>query len=132
MTADYFTGETAHALLRGEARLLKWTQDGTLIESSQVEEAWGVKRKTVDAARERGELFSLFIRGRHWYPAEALKFERRALAAVNRALLAEDPSSKLLFILRKHGALGGKTAADAIADGHLDDVLRLAADWARA
>jgi hypothetical protein len=116
--------------VRGEARLVNWTQDGTLVEGGKVEAAWGVKRQTVDAARERGEIFSVWVRGKHWYPSEALKLERGALAAINRALGDVDPSSKLLFLLRKHGALGGHTAADAVADGKFDDVLRLATDWA--
>lgn len=117
---------------RGEARLVKWIQDGTLVEGSKVEAAWGVKRQTVDAARERGEIFSVWVKSKHWYPGEALKLERSALAAVNRALGDVDPSSKLLFLLKQHGALGGHCAADAIAHGHLDDVVRLASGWARS
>ncbi len=119
------------AQARGEARLVSWTQDGTLAPGSKVEAAWGVKRQTIDAARERGEIFSVWVKGKHWYPGEALKLERGALAAINRALGDIDPSSKLLFLLQKHGALGGHTPADAVADGKFDDVLRLATDWAR-
>ena len=119
------------AEVRGEARLVNWTQDGTLVLGGMVETAWCVKRQTVDAARERGEIFSIWVKGIHWYPSEALKFERSSLAAINRALGNIDPSSKLLFLLRKHGALGGQTPADAVVDGKLDDVLRLATDWAR-
>lgn len=118
------------AAMRGEARLVNWTQDGTLLEGSKVEEAWGVKRQTVDAARRRGEIFSVWVKGMHWYPGEALKFERTILAKINGALGDIDPSSKLLFLLRKHGALGVQTPADAVADGKLEDVLRLATDWA--
>ena len=126
-------GSTAplRAEMRGEARLVSWTQDGTLVEGSKVEAAWGVKRQTVDAARERGEIFSVWVKGKHWYPGEALKLERGTLAAINRALGDVDPSSKLLFLLRQHGALGGHAPADAVADGKFDDVLRLATDWVR-
>lgn len=122
---------TIRANVRGEARLVNWTQDGTLVWGVTVETAWGVKRQSVDAARERGEIFSVWVKGKHWYPSEALKVERSALAAINRALGNADPSSKLLFLLRKHGALGGQTPADAVIAGKRDDVLRLAADWAR-
>lgn len=121
----------ARAELLGEARLVSWTQDGMLVEVSKVEAAWGVKRQAVDAARQRGEIFSVWVRGKHWYPGDVLKLERAALAAINRALGDVDPSSKLLFLMRKHGALGGQTAADAVAQGKFDDVLRLASDWAR-
>jgi hypothetical protein len=119
------------AEMRGEARLVNWTQDGTLVSGSAVESAWSVRRQTVDAARERGEIFSVWVKGKHWYPGEALKLERRALKMINRALDNADPSSKLLFLLRKHGALHGKTPAEAVGGGMLDDVLRLATEWDR-
>lgn len=118
------------AAMRGEARLVSWTQDGTLVEGSKIEQAWGVKRQTVDAARRRGELFSVWVKGMHWYPGEALKLERAALAKINGALGDTEPSSKLLFLLRKHGALGGQTPADAVAGGKFDEVIRIATDWA--
>jgi hypothetical protein len=117
---------------RGEALLVAWTQDGTLVDGGQIEKAWGVKRQTVDAARERGEIFSIWVKNKHWYPREALHLKRSELAEINCALDDIDPSSKLLFLLRQHGALGGRTAADAVAAGQLSDVLRLAADWVRA
>jgi hypothetical protein len=117
------------AAVRGEARLVGWTQDGTLVSGNAVETAWNVRRQTVDAARERGEIFSVWVKGKHWYPSEALKLERSALKMINQALGDADPSSKLLFLLREHGALRGKTPADAVGYGMLDDVLRLASEW---
>src|SRR5690349_2779368 len=33
---------------RGEARLVTWTQDGTLVPVSAVEDVWGIKRQSVD------------------------------------------------------------------------------------
>jgi len=120
------------ALARGEARLVKWTQDGTLVPVSVVEDTWGIKRQSVDAARERGEIFSVFVRGQHWYPAEALRFERAALAAVVKALGDESATSKLVFLLRRHGALGGRTPAEAAEQGMQHDVLRLASAWGRS
>lgn len=119
------------AEVRGEARLVSWTQDGTLVDSGKVKAAWGVTRQSVNAACERGEILSVWVKGQHWYPSEALKLERSALAEINRARGDVDPSSKLLFLLREHGSLGGNTAAAAVADGKVEDVLRLAADWAR-
>lgn len=131
LPAPSAVSKTAEAKVRGEACLVNWTQDGTLLEGANVEAAWGVKRQTVDAAREQGEIFSVWVKGKHWYPSEALKFERTTLAAINRALGDINPSSKLLFLLRKHGAIGGQVPADAVVDGKFDDVLRLAAEWAR-
>ena len=120
------------AQARGEARLVKWTQDGTLVPVSVVEAAWGIKRQSVDAARERSEVFSVFVRGQHWYPAEALKFGRAELAAVVKALGDESATSKLVFLLRRHGALGERTPAEAVDEGMLEDVLRLARAWGRS
>lgn len=117
------------AQARGEARLVAWTRDGTLIDSATVADAWGIRRQTLDAARARGELFSLWFKGQHWYPAEILKFERQTFARINAALGTADPSRKLLFLLHRHGALGGRSPADAIAD-QLEDVVRLAGSWA--
>lgn len=116
----------AAARVSGEARLVKWTQDGTLLPVSAVEEAWGIKRQSVDAARARNEIFSVYVRGQHWYPAEALKFDRASLARVMNALGEQAPTAKLLFLLRKHGALGGKTPAEAAQAGMLTDVERVA------
>jgi hypothetical protein len=63
--------------------------------------------------------------------SEALKLERSALKAINNALGDADPSSKLLFLLKHHGALSGQAPADAVVDGKLEDVLRLAGEWAK-
>lgn len=120
------------AQARGETRLVKWTQDGTLVPVSVVEAAWGIKRQSVDAARERGEIFSVFVRGQHWYPAEALGFARADLAAMVQALGQESATSKLVFLRRRSDALGGRTPAEAADQGLLDDVLRLARAWGRS
>ena len=98
----------------------------------RVETAWGIKRQSVDAARERGEIFSVFVRGQHWYPAEALRFGRAELAAVVKALDDESATSRLVFLLRRHGALGERTPAEAVDEGMLEDVLRLARAWGRS
>jgi len=122
--------EHRRAVVKGEERLMSWIHDGTLLSVDKVQAAWGVDRQTVDTAREGGEIFSIWLKGKHWYPCEVLKFERADLAAINRALDGIDPSSKLIFLLHKHGGLAGKTPADAVVDGKFDDVLRLAAVWA--
>jgi hypothetical protein len=91
--------------------------------------AWGLTRQGVDAALDRGEIFSIWVKGQHWYPSEALEFSRKDMQAINHALGDTAPSSKLLFLLHKHGAVGGMTAADAVSTGKLDGVLRLASQW---
>jgi hypothetical protein len=125
-------GAVEDAIKRGEARLLNWINSGQLVEGRVLEQAWGLTRQALDAARGRRELFSLWIKGQHWYPRAALDFERGALAEVNRALGDADPSSKFLFLMRKHGALGGQRPADAVERGRLAEVLRLAQAWGQA
>ena len=116
----------AESLARGEERLVKWTRDGTLVPVSAVESAWGIKRQSVDAARERNEIFSVYVRGQHWYPAEALKFDRASLTKVLRCLGDQSATSKLMFLTKRHGGLGDRTPADATQAGMLLDVLGIA------
>jgi len=63
---------------------------------------------------------------------EALKLGRAELAAVVKALGDESATSKLVFLLRRHGALDGRTPAEAVDEGRLDGVLRLARAWGRS
>jgi hypothetical protein len=118
------------AAARGEARLVKWSRDGTLVDGKRLADAWGMTRQGLDKARERGDIFSVRVGGLHYYPEQAEHFTRADLAQVNRALGGIDPNSKLIFLKRQHGALGGRTPAEATEAGHLADVLRLARDWA--
>jgi len=114
------------AMERGERRLVTWTQDGTLLTVSAVETAWGIKRQSVDAARERNEIFSLYVRGQHWYPAEALKFDRASLAKIVQELGDLGSTTKLLFILRRHDGLKGMTPLEAVEKGMLEKVMGIA------
>ena len=116
----------SESLALGEERLVKWTQDGTLVPVSAVASAWGIKRQSVDAARERNEIFSVYVRGQHWYPAEALKFDRASLTTVLRCLGDQSATSKLMFLTKRHGGLGDRTPADAMHEGMLQDVLGIA------
>lgn len=119
------------AKARGEASLVQWTKDGTLVEGKQLYDAWGITRQALDKARERGDIFSIRVAGQHYYPIEAEQFTRADLAQVTRALGDISPGSKLIFIKRKHGGLGDRTPAEAVAHGKLADVLRLAHAWTR-
>lgn len=122
---------TREAKARGEARLVQWTKDGTLVEGKHLYEAWGITRQALDKARERGDIFSIRVGGQHYYPIEAEQFSRADLAQVTRALGDISSGSKLIFLKRKHGALGDRTASEAIEHGMLADVLRIAANWIR-
>lgn len=98
--------------------------------ASAVQEAWGISEDALEHARANNEVVSVHVRGQHWYPAEALSLDRRALAAIVAALGSEPPTSKLMFVPRRHPMLGARTIAQAAKEGMLDDVLRLAAEAA--
>lgn len=74
-------------------------------------------------------MFSVTVDSRRYYPAELLKLERAAVAAVCIALTDADAAGKLVFVLRKHGGLAGMTVAEAVAAGRLERVTQLAEDW---
>lgn len=117
------------AATRGEAQLLAWTQDKTLIDGKRLQEIWGITRQGLDKARERGDIFSIRVGAQHFYPAEAAHFTRADLSEIVQALGEASPASKLMFLKRKHGALGGCTPAEAVEKGALHDVVRLAKAW---
>lgn len=83
-------------------------------------------------ASERGELFALKVGNRLYYPSSFLDLDRETVATVCRALGDLGSSEKLMFWLRDHGALAGKSIAMALEAGiPVAKVERLAASWAR-
>lgn len=107
------TGGLTGAIARGEQVKREWTKDGTLLTPRTFARR---RQTTVDEllnAEARGELFSMRVEGRPYYVAELLKFAPAAAAALCVALGTEDPASKMIFLMRKHGMLDGKTVAEA-------------------
>ena len=69
---------------------------------------------------------------RLYYPQSFLDLGRETVAQVCRALGDIGPSEKLMFWLRDHGALAGKSVAAALETGvPVAKVERLATAWAR-
>ena len=126
--AGGFDGATA----RGEAARVQWVKDGLVVPGEQLARAWGLTRQALAPAAERGEVFAVKVGNRLYYPQSFLGMNREAVATVCRALGELGPSEKLMFWLRDHGALSGKSAAVALEAGvPLAKVQRLAAAWAR-
>ena len=121
-----------------EKARVAWTKNGLLIPSTNLAEAWGITRGALDQAEEGYEVFLLKIRGRLWAPAVFAKLKRSAVAKVCRTMPSADEVSKLFFWMQPHGALGGKTPAQAIQAGQLERVLEIAQglaeenDWVNA
>jgi hypothetical protein len=122
----------AGAAARGEAARVRWVKDGLVVPGEQLAQAWGLTRQALAPAAERGEVFAVKIGNRLYYPQAFLGMDREAVAAVCRALGDLGASEKLMFWLRDHGALAGKSVAAALEAGTgLAKVERLAAAWAR-
>lgn len=83
-------------------------------------------------ASDRGEVSAVKVGNRLYYPQAFLGLDRDAVAIVCRALGGLGSSEKLMFWLRDHGALAGKSVAVALeARVVLAKVERLAVAWAR-
>lgn len=118
------------AKLRGQAALAAMVADGTLVPSQDFVDKWGLTRQALEQAVGRSELFSLKIGNKRYYPSAVLNLSREDVSLVCKALGRAEPNEKLLFWLRKHGGMGGKTVAQAIAAGQVERAAQIADDWA--
>lgn len=129
---DHATGGLAGSAVRGEAARVQWVRDGLVVPGEQLAQAWGLTRQALAPAAERGEVFAVKVGNRLYYPQAFLGMDRAAVATICRALGDLGASEKLMFWLRDHGALAGKSVAAATEAGiGLAKVERLAAAWAR-
>lgn len=125
-------GGLAGAIARGEAARVQWVKDGLVVSGEQLAQAWGLTRQALAPAADRGEVFAVKIGNRLYYPQAFLSLDRETVAAVCRALGDLGASEKLMFWLREHGSLGGKSVTAALdAGAAVAKIERLAAAWAR-
>lgn len=125
-------GGLAGAQARGEAARVQWVNDGVVVPGEKLARAWGLTRQALAPAAERGEIFAVKVGNRLYYPQSFEVLDREAVAGVCRALGDLGSSEKLVFWLRPHGALAGKSVAAALDAGvPVAKVERLAAEWAR-
>lgn len=125
-------GGLSGATARGEAARVQWVKDGLVVPGAQLAHAWGLTRQALAPAAERGEVFAVKVGNRLYYPRSFLGMDRESVATVCRALGDLGSSEKLMFWLREHGALAGKSVAAALEAGvPVAKVERLAAAWAR-
>ena len=125
------TGGLAGATARGEAARVQWVKDGLVVPGEQLAQGWGLTRQALAPAADRGEVFAVKVGNRLYYPQAFLGMDREAVAAICRALGDLGASEKLMFWLRDHGALAGKSVAVALEAGTgLAKVERIAAAWA--
>lgn len=126
------TGGLAGAAARGEAARVQWVKLGLIVPGEQLAQAWGLTRQALAPAAVRGEVFAVRVGNRLYYPQAFLGMDRETVASVCRALGGLSASEKLMFWLRDHGALAGRSLSAALESGvPLAKVERLAAAWAR-
>ncbi len=126
------TGGLAAATARGEAARVQWVKAGLVVPGEQLAQAWGLTRQALAPAADRGEVFAVKVGNRLYYPQAFLGMDRETVAAICRALGGLGASEKLMFWLRDHGALAGKSVAAALDAGvAVAKVERLAEAWAR-
>lgn len=105
------------ALERGANRLTRWTQDGTLIAPEQLANAWGEGLQAIQAAVRRGDLFEVWVNEAPYFAAACVDLGIEQTAKICQALGQQKPSTKLIFLKRAHGGLGGKTVVQALQSG---------------
>lgn len=100
-----------------------WVSEGELVPAKLLAHAWGAKALELRAAEKRGELFSVVLDRRRYYPCEFLSLGRGEVATVCRLLNPLESMEKLVFWKRRHGALRGRTVLAAL--GTKEDSSRL-------
>jgi hypothetical protein len=129
-SAELGRGGLAGAAARGEAARAQWIKEGLVVSGEQLAQAWGLTRQALAPAAERGEVVAVKIGSRLYYPQPFLSLDRETVARVCRALGDIGASENLMFWLRDHGALAGKSVAHALEAGTLvARVERLATAW---
>lgn len=103
-----------------------WIQDGLLVGSVAFGLSWSRTRQALEQACDRGELFSLKIGNKRWYPAGLMGLSAEDVKAVCLLLRGVDPVSQFIFWERKHGSLAGQTLPQALQAGKTAAVLRAA------
>jgi hypothetical protein len=122
-------GGLAAAIRRGAFAREEWTRDGTLLSAPEFAARRRLTPMELVALEARGELFSVEVDDARWYPAELLRIGAGDAAALTAALAGLEPTAKLVFLLRRHGAFGGATVVTMLANSGINRVLALAAAW---
>lgn len=118
------------AQARGEAQLVRWTKDGTLVPSATLAQAWHVTPQALQQSARRGELFSVKVAGKRMYLGGLARLRRQDVAQVCRLQRQLSAGEQLIFWLRPHGGLQGRNVAQMLEQGSLARVLEVARAWA--
>ncbi len=95
--------------------LIALTQDGSLVSAQRLINAWQMQRQALEQRVDKGQLFKLKIKNRNWYLGSMQVLLPDTVAAVCQAFGPVPAIDHLLFWLRRHGALQGKTVAEMLS-----------------
>lgn len=125
-------GGLVAAQARGAAARARWIEEGLVVSGPQLAQAWGIRLETLATAAASGEVISIAIDGSSYFPKALLSLDRLTAGAICLALRQLQDTEKLMFWLRDHGALGGRSVAAALGAGTpTAKVTALAEAWAR-
>lgn len=122
------------AVARGLGSKLRWVEAGEVLPASAVASKWRVTTRSVGEAARQGELSSIVISRRRYYPREFTELDPHVVKAVSQALRPVSDETALMFWKRAHGSLGGKTSTMVLLDETVENrqqrVVELAQAWA--
>ena len=119
-------------LAAGEARLVLWSEDGTLLRQTDLATHFGISSQALDTRHRKGEFSSILVRGKRYVPAAFKDLEMADIRAVSGELAGLSDSVQLLFWLTPQDLLDGRTAAQAMQTGEVEQARRAAQGWAES
>lgn len=96
---------------------MAWTLDGTLISFEAAAHARNATLEEIAFLVKRGAFFEVWVGTTPYIPAEFANFCLLDSAAICRALEGQSAASKIFFLRRLHGGLGGMTITAALQSG---------------
>ena len=114
----------------GQVQLVEWVKDGTLMASDEFATQWGMTPQGLHKAATRGELPAIKVTNRTYYPTVLCGLPRPFASSLGQALCSLSPVQQLIFLLRSHGALDGKSVAELTTSAQRVRALALAESWA--
>lgn len=106
-----------------------WVTDGDVVPAAAVAPAWGITLRRLALECKEGRAFRVIVARQAYCPAEFLVLGRDVVAEICAELSPLVPAEQLVFWKRRHGALGGRTVAEAVSQGRAVDVVGLAREW---
>ena len=96
-------------------------------------EAWGLGAQAIRDAVQRGDLFEVWVNESPFVPSVLIPLGFELASKLCRSLKIRTASGKLVFLLRPHGGLGGRTVVQAVqSNTPLCRIEELADAWARS